>query len=433
MIGMAGSLNARKTEPSRWSPGCCWRRSDCLVVYTAPGRDLLSRPQPARFAAEAVAPGGLASCGACRRAPSDDRRAERPSVADVLHAAVEQSGRRGPARASSRWRARSSTRWSPASTCSSRRAPEPASRWATWCRRCCTTIGSWSPRPRWRCSTSWSSATSRRCSTPRRDVLGSRPSYAVLKGRSNYACLHRIRDGVPDDQGALIDLPEGSMGAEVAPAAAVGRGGVRGRRARRPRQRAVAHRSALEPGVGQPPRVPRGRPSARTRVECFAERAREQAMQSSLIVTNHSLLAIDAIEGVPMIPEYDVVVVDEAHELAVPGDPGRHRRAVAAGDRARVAPGPQLRRRRRGRRPRRCGRCAAGRDGRRRARPDRRTAGVAGAPRSTWCAAPPVRRSRRSRRSRPRPRPTPPGSRRAAWSTRSARSPSGWPPTTRPT
>ncbi len=42
-----------------------------------------------------------------------------------------------------------------------------------------------------------------------------RPSYAVLKGRSNYACLHRIREGVPDDQGTLVDLPAGSMGNEV--------------------------------------------------------------------------------------------------------------------------------------------------------------------------------------------------------------------------
>ncbi len=39
--------------------------------------------------------------------------------------------------------------------------------------------------------------------------------YAVLKGRSNYACLHRVREGVPDDQGTLVDLPEGSVGAEV--------------------------------------------------------------------------------------------------------------------------------------------------------------------------------------------------------------------------
>ncbi len=33
------------------------------------------------------------------------------------------------------------------------------------------------------------------------------------------------------------------------------------------------------------------------------------------MVTNHSLLAIDAIEGVPMLPAYDAVVVDEGHEL----------------------------------------------------------------------------------------------------------------------
>jgi ATP-dependent DNA helicase DinG len=49
--------------------------------------------------------------------------------------------------------------------------------------------------------------------------------------------------------------------------------------------------------------------------ECFAERAKEKAHRSHLVITNHSLLAIDAIEGVPMIPDYDVVVIDEAHEL----------------------------------------------------------------------------------------------------------------------
>src|SRR5689334_1234238 len=46
-------------------------------------------------------------------------------------------------------------------------------------------------------------------------VLHREPSYAVLKGRSNYACLHRIREGVPDDQGTLVDIPDGSLGSEV--------------------------------------------------------------------------------------------------------------------------------------------------------------------------------------------------------------------------
>ena len=42
-------------------------------------------------------------------------------------------------------------------------------------------------------------------------VKGLDTSYADLKGRSNYACLHRIRAGVPDEQGALVDVPTGSM------------------------------------------------------------------------------------------------------------------------------------------------------------------------------------------------------------------------------
>ena len=147
------------------------------------------------------------------------------------------------------------------------------------------------------------------------DMLGERPKYAVLKGRSNYACLHRIRDGVPDDQGALVELPVGTLGAEVLKLREWAeeestRGGF-GDKDSAPshvdrvwQQVSVSHRECL--GAAKCPYA----------VECFAERGRERAAQSKLIVTNHSLLAIDAVEGVPMIPEYDVVVVDEAHELA---------------------------------------------------------------------------------------------------------------------
>jgi ATP-dependent DNA helicase DinG len=145
--------------------------------------------------------------------------------------------------------------------------------------------------------------------------LGSGTSYAVLKGRSNYACLHRIREGVPDDQGALVELPAGSTGSEVlalrAWAEQESQDKGAGDRDSAPkhtdrvwRQVSVTHRECL--GAAK---CPFGQ-------ECFAERARERAMQSQLVVTNHSLLAIDAIEGVPMIPDYDVVVVDEAHELS---------------------------------------------------------------------------------------------------------------------
>lgn len=150
------------------------------------------------------------------------------------------------------------------------------------------------------------------------EAVGSRPgldtSYAVLKGRSNYACLHRIRAGVPDDQGTLVDVPVGPMAGKVlelrAWAEQEADGGGTGERDHAPRhtdrewrQVSVNHRECL--GAAK---CPFGQ-------ECFAELAREKAQRSHLVVTNHSLLAIDAVEGVPMIPEYDVVVVDEAHEL----------------------------------------------------------------------------------------------------------------------
>ncbi len=150
------------------------------------------------------------------------------------------------------------------------------------------------------------------------EAVGDKPgvdaTYAVLKGRSNYACLHRIREGVPDDQGVLIEAPKGSMATKVLELRSWAEEQVEskgtGERDNAPRhterewrQVAVSHRECL--GAAK---CPFG-------AECFAELAREKAHKSHLVITNHSLLAIDAIEGVPMIPDYDVVVIDEAHEL----------------------------------------------------------------------------------------------------------------------
>ncbi|MDZ5622066.1 ATP-dependent DNA helicase [Nocardioides sp. HM23] len=155
-----------------------------------------------------------------------------------------------------------------------------------------------------------------RLSTAVEGRTGVDTSYAVLKGRSNYACLHRIREGVPDEQGELIkaEAALGALGKKVlalrewaegeAKAEGTGEKDAAPRHTDREwRQVSVTARECL--GAAK---CPFGE-------ECFAERAREKAHRSHLIVTNHSLLAIDAIEGVPMIPDYDVVVIDEAHEL----------------------------------------------------------------------------------------------------------------------
>ncbi|HSI27061.1 MAG TPA: ATP-dependent DNA helicase [Aeromicrobium sp.] len=153
-----------------------------------------------------------------------------------------------------------------------------------------------------------------------REVLHSAPAHAVVKGRGNYACLHRVREGVPDDQGVLIDLPEGSLGSEVlelrdwAEEQAKTRGA--GDSAAGDRDHAPSHTDRAWRQISVSARECVGASRCAHGLECFAEQAREAANDADIIVTNHAMLAIDAIDGVPMLPEYRYVVVDEAHELA---------------------------------------------------------------------------------------------------------------------
>ena len=49
--------------------------------------------------------------------------------------------------------------------------------------------------------------------------------------------------------------------------------------------------------------------------DCFAEAARARANASQVVITNHAMLAIHAMDNVPVLPEHDAVVVDEGHEL----------------------------------------------------------------------------------------------------------------------
>lgn len=151
-------------------------------------------------------------------------------------------------------------------------------------------------------------------------VLGRRPTWATVKGRSNYACLHRVRDGVPDDDGeGLIGLDEvdlGPMATEV----------IRARHwaEEQAENNAVGDRDRLVPGVsdrawGQVSVTPReclGAARCPYGEECFAERARASAGDVDIVVTNHALMSIDAIEGMSILPEHDVAIIDEGHELA---------------------------------------------------------------------------------------------------------------------
>ena len=150
---------------------------------------------------------------------------------------------------------------------------------------------------------------------------------ALLKGRSNYACLHKLEGGYPsdDDPGALFALPDAAPH-PASPAeedASTGRLGQEVLRLREwARTTGTGDRDEVVPGVTDKAwrqvsvtaKECLGR-SCPLFEECFAELAKQRAGEADIVITNHALLAINAFEGVTVLPEHDVVVIDEAHEL----------------------------------------------------------------------------------------------------------------------
>ena len=160
------------------------------------------------------------------------------------------------------------------------------------------------------------------------EITGRTVSHAVLKGRSNYACLYRVRDGVgATDQDTLLGGAElvetvvaagadatSVLGAEVvalrewAESEASG-GGLADR------DDAPSHSPAAWAQVSVPVRECLGAARCPFGSVCLVEKSRERARNSQLVVTNHALLAIDAMHGGTALPEHQLVIVDEAHEL----------------------------------------------------------------------------------------------------------------------
>ncbi|MCC3769093.1 ATP-dependent DNA helicase [Streptomyces sp. UNOC14_S4] len=148
-------------------------------------------------------------------------------------------------------------------------------------------------------------------------LLRRRPEFAMLKGRSNYLCLHRLHEGVPqDEEEGLFDAVEAA-----APTSKLGKDLLRLRDWADETE--TGDRDDLTPGVSDrawsqisvTSRECLSASKCAYGAECFAEAARERAKLADVVVTNHALLAIDAIEGAPVLPGHEVLIVDEAHEL----------------------------------------------------------------------------------------------------------------------
>lgn len=148
------------------------------------------------------------------------------------------------------------------------------------------------------------------------DQLPRRPRFALLKGRRNYLCLNKVHNGAGDDtadipQEELFRTPSSALGRDVA------------RLTKWASDTETGDRDELSPGVPDrswsqvsvSARECLGMARCPFGTDCFAEKARAEAGRADVVVTNHALLAIDAIADASVLPEHHLLVIDEAHEL----------------------------------------------------------------------------------------------------------------------
>lgn len=136
--------------------------------------------------------------------------------------------------------------------------------------------------------------------------------WAILKGRSNYVCLQRLREMSNPGQGQL-ELEELAVTtkAEIKKLADWAGSSPTGDIAEldwAPSDnawRSVTVGSDECPGAD---RCPLGEP-------CFAEEARRRAAAADVVVVNTHLYGLDVASGGAILPEHGLVVFDEAHVL----------------------------------------------------------------------------------------------------------------------
>ncbi len=131
---------------------------------------------------------------------------------------------------------------------------------------------------------------------------------SVLKGRSNYLCPHHfesLRKSKPKNSDEMRVLGKIIVWLETSQTGDRGEINLNGLRERRIWNRISAdHEDCSTEGCLK-----------RTGGRCPFYRARQEAHSSHLIVVNHALLLADVATGNRVLPEYDTLIIDEAHHL----------------------------------------------------------------------------------------------------------------------
>lgn len=141
--------------------------------------------------------------------------------------------------------------------------------------------------------------------------LGVPFTWAVVKGRSNYVCLQRVREfrdqpdqlefaemrsTVRQEVESIIEWLDTSATGDIEELAKTPSDGAR---------------SAMTVGSDECP----GRAKCPSGNDCYAEKARSAAQEADVVVVNLHLYGLHVASGGAILPEHDVVVFDEVHQL----------------------------------------------------------------------------------------------------------------------
>jgi len=140
--------------------------------------------------------------------------------------------------------------------------------------------------------------------------LGRDLTFAVYKGVGNYLCLQKM-NGNPDDPDMEVMLEIGALEKDAK------------------KLRDWAQKPGVSGDKDDAPEVDRrvwlanstsgrecvGKDDCAFGSQCFSAAAKAKAQTADVVVTNHTLLAIEIVDSHPILPERDAIILDEAHEF----------------------------------------------------------------------------------------------------------------------
>jgi ATP-dependent DNA helicase DinG len=140
--------------------------------------------------------------------------------------------------------------------------------------------------------------------------LGRELTFAVYKGVGNYVCLQKMNAEGSDPDGEVL-MEIGALEKDAKRLRAwVETPGASGDRDDAP---VVDRRVWLANSTSG--RECMGAEECPFGSRCFAVNAKAKAQTADVVVTNHTLLAIEIVDSHPILPERDAIILDEAHEF----------------------------------------------------------------------------------------------------------------------